>query len=239
MSAAGPHSLLLATAARQILKPMQLVQKGRSRLWVDDHGWWIVNVEFQPSSFSKGSYLNVGAQWLWRRSTGHSFDVGHRLEEFVPFVSEAQFQPEARRLMLRAADRVAELRAQFTTVEDVTAYYEVEAGGVPPSHSHQGPAAELPSTGRYAAAIANGLTGHLELARRLFDYWQAGIADSSVGWVRGWEHEGRELFACIDNEVEFRKAVWTVITEVRGRLKLTTWPSHVPIDPVFADAVRL
>src|SRR5690242_5082457 len=27
-------------AAREVLRPLGLVQKGRSRTWLDDHGWW-------------------------------------------------------------------------------------------------------------------------------------------------------------------------------------------------------
>ena len=56
------HTKIITQAAREILRPKGLVQIGRSRLWTDDHGWWLINVEFQPSGVSKGSYLNVGAQ---------------------------------------------------------------------------------------------------------------------------------------------------------------------------------
>jgi hypothetical protein len=31
------------------------VQKGRSRIWLDDHGWWIAVVEFQPSDWARRS----------------------------------------------------------------------------------------------------------------------------------------------------------------------------------------
>jgi hypothetical protein len=62
--AAGAHARIITLAARTALGPLGLRQ-GRSRLWIDDHGWWLVNVEFQPSSWRKGSYLNVGEQHLW------------------------------------------------------------------------------------------------------------------------------------------------------------------------------
>lgn len=61
---ADPTNSILNTGAREILRPMGRVRKGRSRTWWDDHGWWLINVEFQPSGFSKGSYLNVGICWL-------------------------------------------------------------------------------------------------------------------------------------------------------------------------------
>ena len=59
------HSKIIARVAKETLAPLGLFQKGSSRTWTDDHGWWIVVIEFQPSGFGKGSYLNVGAMWLW------------------------------------------------------------------------------------------------------------------------------------------------------------------------------
>ena len=55
----------IASAAREALAPLGVVRKGRSRCWIDDHGWWLVNIEFQPSGFAKGCYLNVGVQHFW------------------------------------------------------------------------------------------------------------------------------------------------------------------------------
>ncbi len=48
------HSKLLAKAGTEILKPLGLFQKGRSRAWIDDHGWWLGLVEFQPFFLVKG-----------------------------------------------------------------------------------------------------------------------------------------------------------------------------------------
>lgn len=61
----GPADKLIADAAKTALAPLGLVFKGRSRTWIDDHGWWLINVEFQPSSYATGCYLNVGTQHLW------------------------------------------------------------------------------------------------------------------------------------------------------------------------------
>jgi hypothetical protein len=60
-----PHTKLLIAAARDVLRPIGLTQKGRLRTWLDDLGWWLGVVEFQSSSWSRGSYLNVGVNWLW------------------------------------------------------------------------------------------------------------------------------------------------------------------------------
>lgn len=56
---------VIAATAKDRLAPLGLIRNGRSRTWVDDHGWWLINVEFQPSSHRSGCYLNVGEQHLW------------------------------------------------------------------------------------------------------------------------------------------------------------------------------
>lgn len=56
------HNRVINAEAWRLLKPFGLTRKGRSRVWLDDHGWWLIQVEFQPSSWSKGSYLNVGVK---------------------------------------------------------------------------------------------------------------------------------------------------------------------------------
>jgi len=63
--------------------------------WLDDNGWWITNIEFQSSSWSKGTYLNVGVCFQWYPNDFFSFDIGYREAEFVEFESEEQFQAAA------------------------------------------------------------------------------------------------------------------------------------------------
>ena len=111
-----PQTKLLKGAARRVLRPLGFFQRGRSRLWIGDHGWWLVVVEFQPSGWSKGSYLNVAAMWLWFEKDYFSFDYGYRIGRFVPFKDEAQFAPLAENLARRAADEVGHYRSLFTSV---------------------------------------------------------------------------------------------------------------------------
>src|ERR1700761_427171 len=92
------HSRLINVAARTILRPLGCVQKGRSRTWLDDQSWWVGVVEFQPSGWARGSYLNVGACWLWSEKNYLSFDAGHRVQEFQPFIDDEQFSLVAQKL---------------------------------------------------------------------------------------------------------------------------------------------
>lgn len=85
------HNRLIKHAARSELKPIGCVQKGQSRTWLDDQNWWVGVVEFQPHSGAKGSYLNVGACWLWHEKDYLSFDDGHRVEPFNECLDSQKF----------------------------------------------------------------------------------------------------------------------------------------------------
>jgi hypothetical protein len=110
-----PHDRLIKEAAKRHLAPIGGIQKGRSRIWLVDCGWFAAIVEFQPSSWGQGSYLNVGAHFLWRAANDISFDFGYRKEGFVEFVDEEQFAPEAESLARRAADEVGLLRSKLNS----------------------------------------------------------------------------------------------------------------------------
>ncbi|WP_428385004.1 hypothetical protein [Nevskia ramosa] len=118
------HNAVINAEARRVLKPLGLTRKGTSRVWIDDHGWWAIQVEFQPSAWSKGSYLNVGVNWFLYEGSVGAFNVGSRVD--APFIEAAgneSFEKDAHNLALRAKDEVAQLRSRFSTLEDATSYY--------------------------------------------------------------------------------------------------------------------
>lgn len=53
--AAAPHSKIINKLAKDTLKPIGVLRKGQSRTWLDDNGWWVTVIEFQPFSWSKGT----------------------------------------------------------------------------------------------------------------------------------------------------------------------------------------
>jgi hypothetical protein len=116
------HTKLITAAAKTVLRPMGLFQKGRSRTWLDDRQWWMCVVVFQPSSWSRGSYLNVGCMWLWHVKDYISFDEGYRVDSFVEFRDEHQFESAAAQLADRAAKEVARYRALFPNISSVCEY---------------------------------------------------------------------------------------------------------------------
>ncbi len=105
------HNKIINKAAREVFKPHGLFQKGQSRLWVDDNGWFLILVEFQPSAWDKGTYLNVAIHYLWDKKDYLSFDFGHRINEFVTFHGdEAKFYSEMLLLTEKALEKVEEYR---------------------------------------------------------------------------------------------------------------------------------
>lgn len=66
----GAHERIIAAAAKAELSPMGFKRKGRTRLWVLDHGHWLKTVGFVPSRWSISVDLDNAAHWIW---AGHGF----------------------------------------------------------------------------------------------------------------------------------------------------------------------
>jgi tetratricopeptide (TPR) repeat protein len=200
------HSKLLTQAAREILAPEGIFQKGRSRTWIDDRGWWIVVIEFQPSSWSKGSYLNVGAMWLWYEKDHFSFDAGdHRIERFVKYVDQAQFALEAGRLAGTALTEAIKLRERFASIP-LTAGYLLRhtADGNPWTFLHAG--------------VALGCMGRVYRARACFKKIER--LKTEFEWQSELQDKARQFGAALGDRTEFLERVRATIVRTRRLLGL-------------------
>jgi hypothetical protein len=207
-------SKLLASAARDILKPIGLRQKGRSRTWLDDQGWWLVVVEFQPSGWAKGTYLNVGACWLWSPRDYIAFDEGYRVETFNRFHTAEQFTQHSRRLAKRAADEVSRYRARFDSIKTVSDYYDKKA--------------PEDIWGLFHASVAAGLSGRTVKAKK----YLARLARQSVqsDWQGQPAQSARNLEPFLEKTDRFRIQIGEMVTESRATLGLPEWR-----DPYFQN----
>jgi len=191
---------------------MGVVQKGRSGTWLDDHTWWVVVIEFQPSGWSRGSYLNVGCMWLWQVKSYVSFDEGNRVAPFSGFEGEEQFRLVADRLARNAAQEVLRYRNLFSNVKKLCRYYL----------QHR-PTAFWPS---FHAAIACALSGELSESRRFFNR----IIDSGeddLDWVREARSDAKELSALASDPVGFRALI---AERVRRTRELQRFPPVSEVD---------
>jgi hypothetical protein len=197
------HGKLIASAAKAALAPLGCVRKGRSRVWYADQRFWAIWIEFQPSGWCKGSYLNVGARYFWGTSRGLGFS--HRPVEFIPFQSAEQFIPLIQRMAGVAAGEVIAMRECFRTPSDILHYMLASPlrDGWPV----------------YDAAMASWLAGEIDQSRALF---QRITAWPTYGYE--WEQRLKEssiaLAALLDRPQAFRSAILEIIQRQRTRIGL-------------------
>jgi hypothetical protein len=121
-------SRLMRDAGRSHLTSIGVQQMSRSpRLWTADRGWWLINVEFQPSGYSVGSYLNVGLQHLWIPKDHRVFEYSSRQPidgygQFVDLSGDDASAGHAADALARSARAAAE--AWLSQLADDRVHYE-------------------------------------------------------------------------------------------------------------------
>jgi hypothetical protein len=208
---------LINAAARETLRPLGLVQKGRSRTWLADQGWWLGIVEFQPSGWTRGSYLNVGVNWLWNVKDWHSFDFGYRVEEpgkgemFFEYENDGQFAPLARTLAMIAGEQVTHYRQLFPAIEAAAATLKgTDADDLERSLD---------------AGVALGLVGETDAASAMFDRYVSWFESGEEAEWRSDDDEplyerARMLRDLTPDTSAFRDRIRADVTETRTLFKL-------------------
>jgi len=197
------HDKLIHGAAKRALEPIGLRRKGRSRTWIGDHAWWLVVVEFQPSGWDKGSYLNVGYWHLWPERDWLGFmgdDV--RVDGFVRAGrrdSEEKFEA----LAAAAARKVHEVRESHA--DGIAALRRIASGVMEPRSD---------VWSAFDAGVASGLLGDTDSARARFES-VVRMVEPDVPWLvdLGNDVESRWLPALISNG--FRDAVTACVGGTR------------------------
>lgn len=137
MPASSPHNKIIRSIAGAKLRPMGIQQKGRSRFWYDDRRWHAISIEFQPSGFEKGSYLNVAISWVWYPKDHWSFDLPHLPRPWVGFQNEEQFEQDFAALVNVSIKSISELRDSYRTLHNayknaLQAHMDLARRGGPP-----------------------------------------------------------------------------------------------------------
>jgi hypothetical protein len=213
MAKEAEHGRQLANAAKAILSPLRCKRVGRSRLWIADQRFWVIVVGFEPSGFAKGSYLSVGANWLWYAQSHWSYDHGGRLTEFAPYEDSTQFAAAAAGLASRAAKEVRRLREKFASLSAIARHVVAES--------------DAPGWPVYHAAVAAGLTGDVATSQRLFRRlmeWP-----TAADWEVELRANGSALAQTLPDLSSFRAAVLSIVEQSRALHRL-------PPDPACLDA---
>jgi hypothetical protein len=207
------HSVIIANAAKAVLTPLGFRRKGRSRVWLGDRGYWLSVVEFQPSGFSKGSYLNTSAHWLWSPNDTLSFDyqLPDMKRPFIAFESREQFEPAARDLAALAASEVKRLDQRLSSFDEIARVLVERSEHI--SALLQGPDTEWSAL---HAAVALGILGdRREAIRRLDDF----LAGERATFLGGWGPLARESLS----KEGFPEFIKRTINAVRAGYGLPAW----------------
>jgi hypothetical protein len=192
------HNKQIAEIAKQVLLPAGLKRKGKSRLYYDDNGWWCTIVEFQPSGFSKGSYLNVGVSWLLYEKDPWSFHIGSREQGFSSAGNESEFTNAIFEMAVRAKEIAENNRERFSSISKAHEYYQ--------SVKREGWA-------RYYAAVIAGLDHQFAVAvnnfNSLLEY------PETTEWQRELNSRSRQLLRMLERPKEFIEAVTRIVLNSR------------------------
>jgi hypothetical protein len=202
------HNGEIAAAAKSVLAPLGCIRKGRSRTWLDDNGWWVGVIEFQPSSWSKGSYLNVGASYMWKPAFAQSywsFDAGLGPRPWHDAAEGESFSGKATELAHIARETLVALRKNHRTI--ASAAYWLESEGF-----------EGTLWREYHLGMAFGLSGRVDAARHYFRL----VIDASTEaeWVEALGRESAAFSALLEDRDAFKSAVLRRIQETRSAKKL-------------------
>jgi len=202
-----PHTKILNRVAREVLKPIGAKRKGRSRIWLDDNGWWVTLIEFQPSNWSRGSYLNVGVNWQWYPKDDYSFDMGYRTGSYVEYESDDQFEVAAREFAEQAKAKVYEYRHNLRNVsaakETMEMMEEEEKDTI---------------WNRYHLGVVNALAGSTEEA--ISNLLKVTQEEDKWDWVKELISETEELISVLQVGRNPRDIVIGKILEARRQKKL-------------------
>jgi len=201
------HNKLITAAAKKALSPLGLRQQRKSRLWYDDHGWWAIIVEFQPSSWDRGTYLNVGVSWMLYESEHWTFDIGHRIDGFRSATS-AGFETTMANVAAQAANKVQEYRERFATLDAVSTYYQTidGRGGWPDYH----------------AGVIEGLRGNRNAAEQRFSSVMK--SDATTTWHRALQYRCQDLMRLLPEPKSFRDSILGIVLRCRSGRCLDDMP---------------
>jgi hypothetical protein len=202
---------VITAEARHVLKPLGLVRRGNSRVWIDDHGWWTIQVEFQPSAWSKGSYLNVGINWLLYEGNVGTFNIGNRVN--VPFIEATgndNFKQDAHTLALRAKAEVQNLRSRFSTLEAAASYYR--------DSDRQS------AWDDYYYGVLLALGGDMASAKVAFE--SVPTHRLEFGWEKALAQRASELYKLASDQTAFIETIRGIVLRTRSIGNLPDWESN-------------
>lgn len=200
-------SKIIIKKATAFFKNHGIQRKGQSRIFHDDNYWFTTIIEFQPHSFEKGTFLNVGVNFHWYEKDYFSFDIGHRQSPFIKFDNEDQFNKEIEMLCKYALDQIVEYRKSFETLN--TAHIMICKTEF----------ASESLWGNYHKGVISGLIGDFKSIKNYFEMLLN--EEHNVEWAKELKKRTKFLLENSADVESFKSEVKKLITETRKLKKLT------------------
>jgi hypothetical protein len=207
--------VVLRRTARALLRPVGLAERGRSgRHWIDDHGWWLVNVSLDAGSGAVVSHLNVGRQYLWYVSPNfyYEYESRRRSDRF----DDVDLNPWQRAIEAQAGEVVSLVAEYRTRLSDPQQHLRALVDGAHNAINHN----EL-----FNGACAAGLLHEPALAVKLLARHSD---DRDTPWVREFKARAERLAKLVQDPPALRDALETAVKETRQTLGLPPLAQVLP-----------
>lgn len=234
-----PDQMVVA-AAQAELRPLGLQRHKRTKLWVEDRGWWLLLVGFERARNGE-TPLVAGAKFLWGPVPELTFDYGgslHWREETGDFATDRphdghvwvhgirhadddRFAADLKQVTGIARQRVAQLRQEIGTPADVARLLSA-------------PQSRVGATSwwhTFHTGAAAGLSGDVELARKHFDRIRPDRL--AVQWERELGRRAATLSALTEDPPALFRRLVNDIADTRSRLGLSPTTLAEPPEPAW------
>lgn len=210
---------VVRAAARKVFSPLKLLHRSESLVWMDDNGFFLTLVEFQPGSAPNSVSLNMGVSFLWNQKDYLTFDFGYREKAYIHCPDEVALYKEAAGLARYAKERVLGYRKLRVLS---CARRQMFAPDFRPSGLW----------GDWDRAMVAILCGDCETGReyleRFFDYTPNEV------WEAEWLDRYRFLIsACFHDDEKLKALVLELIADRRKKLRRMRGLEKLRQDPVY------
>ena len=199
------HNKLIAKIAKSIFKPEGIIRKGQSRVWLDDNDWYTTVIEFQPSNWGRGSYLNVGVNFNWYAKDYFSFDIGGRIKPFNEFKDKDDFEKVITEYCETTLKTVSDFRKKLNNINNSTKFMTT-------SLSDQN------IWGNYHLAIFYGLTGDKINSEKHFN--KVLESDDDWDWIIELKKRVSKSILKLNSVNDFNSIIADIIIDTRQQKKL-------------------
>ncbi len=202
------HSKIINKTAKKILGAYGIKQKGQSRIWLDDNGWFTTVIEFQPFHGRQGTTLNVGINFNWYENEYFSFDIDCRQDvDFADYEeNQEKFLSDVEKFCEIALSKTLEYRDQLNNIYNAKSFIL----------SHTFTSENI--WGSYHKGVVCGLNNDFT---QLNEYFQKLLKENHPGeWLNELKNLTHFLIKNSDSQNNFSEKIIEIIAKTRILKKL-------------------